>query len=735
VSTRLFRHLRTKLLAATVAVVFLLTAAVLALVQAKMRTHVREDLVSTLRAQSAIYTLVEAARREQAHQSAVLIADQPSLKALMSTNDHLTVEDASESVFRTSHADLMVLENASGEILAFHSKSDDVPISRIKQLMQSSTGDEDWWFAGGHLCHVSFAPIVAGASAHQLALGRIALGREVSTQLIVGTAAIGSAAIFERNGSVMLSSLPSGARGDFEAAISSEQRPSDSIQEIKIAGERYLASFVELPGDHPIRLYSLQSFDQATTFLGALNRSLLILGALAVLAGALIAFILSRQITRPLERLALATRQMQKGDFESRIPVVGTDEVADLTRAFEEMRSSLLQSREGLLRSARLEAVGRLAGGVAHDFNNLVMIIKGYSDLLLDTAAPQAKPYLEEIKNAGERASGLTRQLLAFSRRQVLEPQVLDPNQTVRNMVKMLRVLIGEDIELVTELSDQIGRVQADPGQLEQVVMNLAVNARDAMPTGGKLIIQTQAAHLDEAYASTHSGVSPGPYVLIAVTDAGCGMSKEILEHIFEPFFTTKEPGKGTGLGLATVYGIVEQSRGHIAVTSEPGAGTTFKVYLPSLDKSLALPALRQAGAAPKGSATVLLVEDEFSLRELAAESLKKLGYTVLQAANGLEALALVDQHSGNIDIVVTDVVMPQMGGPELVEKLRQKRKGFAVIFMSGYTDAALENAQVASGAVLLSKPFSTDVLATRISEVLAKSVIPAKSTAARSSH
>jgi two-component system cell cycle sensor histidine kinase/response regulator CckA len=276
--------------------------------------------------------------------------------------------------------------------------------------------------------------------------------------------------------------------------------------------------------------------------------------------------------------------------------------------------------------------------------------------------------------------------------------------------------------------------VQADPGQLEQVVMNLAVNARDAMPTGGKLIIQTQAAHLDEAYASTHSGVSPGPYVLIAVTDAGCGMSREILEHIFEPFFTTKEPGKGTGLGLATVYGIVEQSRGHIAVTSEPGAGTTFKVYLPSLDKSLGLPALRQAGAAPKGSATILLVEDEFSLRELAAEFLKKLGYTVLQAANGLEALALVDQHSGNIDIVVTDVVMPQMGGPELVEKLRQKRQGFAVIFMSGYTDAALENAQVASGAVLLSKPFSTDVLATRISEVLAKSVIAAKSRAARSS-
>jgi signal transduction histidine kinase/CheY-like chemotaxis protein len=735
VSKRTFRHLRTKLLASTVAVVFLLTAAVLALVQARMRAHVREDLVSALRSQSAVFTLVEAARREQAHQSSVLIAEQPSLKALMSTNDRLTVEDASESIFRTSHADLLVLENASGEMLAFHSKSGNVPASRVGQLMQSSTGDEDWWFAGGDLYHVSFAPIVAGASTHQLGLGRIALGREVSTQSIIGTGAFGSsAAIFERKGSVILSSLPASTKGDFEAAVSSEQTTSDSIQEIKIAGERYLASFVELPGDHPVRLYSLQSFDQATTFLRALNRSLLILGALAVLGGALIAFILSRQITRPLERLALATRRMQKGDFESKIPVVGTDEVADLTLAFEEMRSSLVQSREGLLRSARLEAVGRLAGGVAHDFNNLVMIIKGYSELLLDTATPQAKPYLEEIKNAGERASGLTRQLLAFSRRQVLEPQVLDPNQTVRNMVKMLRVLIGEDIELVTQLSDQIGRVLADPGQLEQVVMNLAVNARDAMPSGGKLIIQTQAADLDEAYGSTHSGASPGPYVLIAVTDAGCGMSGEILEHIFEPFFTTKEPGKGTGLGLATVYGIVEQSRGHIAVESEPGIGTTFKIYLPALDKSLALPALRQAGSAPRGSGTILLVEDESALRVLAAESLKKLGYNVLQAADGLEALTVVDQHPGRIDIVVTDVVMPRMGGPELVEKLRQKLEGLAVIFMSGYADAALENAQMATGAVLLSKPFSTEALAMRISEVLVNSVTRAKSIAAHNS-
>jgi two-component system, cell cycle sensor histidine kinase and response regulator CckA len=268
------------------------------------------------------------------------------------------------------------------------------------------------------------------------------------------------------------------------------------------------------------------------------------------------------------------------------------------------------------------------------------------------------------------------------------------------------------------------------------VIMNLAVNARDAMPNGGRLMIETRSCHLDESYASTHSEVSPGPYVLTAVTDTGSGMSKEILEHIFEPFFTTKEPGKGTGLGLATVYGIVKQSRGHIVVTSEPGQGTTFNIYLPSLDKSVALPVTRQVSTAPKGDGTILLVEDEAPLRVLAAESLKRLGYTVLQAGNGLEALAVADQHSGKIDVVVTDVVMPRMGGPELVEKLRQKREEFAVIFTSGHTDAAaLENAKIGANAILLNKPFSSELLAQRISEVQQSNVeANSKSLAARNS-
>jgi len=265
--------------------------------------------------------------------------------------------------------------------------------------------------------------------------------------------------------------------------------------------------------------------------------------------------------------------------------------------------------------------------------------------------------------------------------------------------------------------------------------MNLAVNARDAMPSGGKLVIETQPAYLDEAYASTHSDVTPGSFVLTAVTDSGCGMTKDVLAHIFEPFFTTKEDGKGTGLGLATVYGIVKQSKGHIAVYSEPDVGTTFKIYLPSLDKSAPLATVRPTGAAPRGSGTILLVEDEAPLRALAAESLQRLGYAVLQAGNGLEALAAADRHTEKIDIVVTDIVMPRMGGVDLVERLRQKQSGFAVIFMSGYTEvAALENTNIGSDAILLNKPFSSEILAHKINEALRKSAATGKVRAASSS-
>ena len=705
-----------------IAVVFLLTAGVLALVEARMRRQIRADLAATLRTQSRVYAEIEGLRREQAEQSASFIANQPSVKALMSTNDSPTVQDASQWILPVSHADLLILENTSGQLLGLHARSEEVTISTVAPLLQSTAGDEDWWFINGHLYDVNLVPIFAGAGSEQRALGRMALGREMRRETILSNGDSGKSAFtFERQGHVLLSSLPPEVWQEFESTLPANPAASNSERVFQVRGERWLASFVELSGDHPVRLYCLQSFDQATSFLRALNRRLALLGAVAVLAGAFIAFLLSRQITRPIEQLVAGARQLQKGDFDFQISVHGHDEVTVLSRAFNEMRISLKESRESMLRAARLEAVGRLAGGVAHDFNNLVMIIKGYSDMLIDAVPAQSRPQLEEIKKAGDRASALTRQLLAFSRKQVLEPQILDPNQIVRNMVKMLRVLIGEDIELKTNLSDQVGRIHADPGQVEQVVMNLVVNARDAMPRGGKLVVETQSAHLEDADAAATPAMRTGDYVLIAVTDNGIGMDKATLAHVFEPFFTTKEQGKGTGLGLATVYGIVEQSKGHIVVETEVGVGTTFKVYLPAVSSAASLSQVPKSAGALKGTGTVLLAEDEPALRLLTAASLRGFGYTVIEAENGADALLVAEAHSGKIEIVVADIVMPQMGGPELVSKLRVKRGTFVTIFISGYSQAdAFDRTQLGSDAVLLHKPFTAETLAAKIQQSLA---------------
>ena len=702
------------------AVVCLLTAAVLSVVQQGMRAHVGEDLAVELTAQSAVYSKIEEARHAQTAQSAALLSGLSSVKALMSTNDRLTVQDGSKSLLQTSGADLLILQNEAGEILAFHAAAGGLSVEAAKPLLQDSDTQRDWWVLGGHVFDVSFSDITAGQESSRHALGRVVLGRELSLQSLADAGSFGkSELLVQQEGKPVLGSLPLSTWGSFGSALAN--RPATAAfrnhtDTVTVAGERYVYSAVELSGAHPIRLYSLRSYDQATGFLRSLDQTLLILGVGAVGLGAMIVFLLSRQITRPLELLADGARHLARDDFDFRLQVNGQDEVAELGRSFDQMRTSLKQSREVMLRSARLEAVGRLAGGVAHDFNNLVMIIKGYSDILLSSASDESKPMLEEIKRAGERATGLTRQLLAFSRKQVLEPQIVDANQSVQNMVKMLRVLIGEDVELVTKLSGDAPRLQVDPGQLEQVIMNLAVNARDAMPNGGKLIIESQRCQLDESYVTGRSEVVPGTYVMLAVTDSGMGMTREIQEHIFEPFFTTKDPGKGTGLGLATVYGIVKQSRGHISVYSEVGQGTTFKVYLPAVEKPASVSPAESVAPAHRGNEIILLAEDEAALRSLAAASLKRLGYIVLEASDGVQALDVAGQHAGGIDVVITDMIMPRMGGLELVGKLRQKRPGIRVIFMSGYTEAAtLERAQLEPDAVLLSKPFSIETLAAKI--------------------
>jgi PAS domain S-box-containing protein len=382
------------------------------------------------------------------------------------------------------------------------------------------------------------------------------------------------------------------------------------------------------------------------------------------------------------------------------------------------------------LQSQKMESMGRLAGGVAHDFNNLLGVITGYGDLLRKKVAGDVRlrRYVDEIGKAAERATGLTRQLLAFSRKQVLQPRILDLNVAVGETEKMLRRLIGEDVQLVTVRDHHLGQVRADPGQIDQVLMNLAVNARDAMPRGGRLTIETANVDLDERGARAQPGAKPGRYVMLSVGDTGHGMNAAIRARIFEPFFTTKEVGKGTGLGLATVHGIVSQSDGHICLDSEAGRGTTFKIYLPRVDAPTDDRGEAPADAhVPGGCETVLLAEDEASLREIVRESLESAGYTVLAARDGTEALEICERSGTRIDLVLTDVVMPRMSGRELTDRLRSSRPDAAILYMSGYTDdAVVLNGVRAEDMAFVQKPFTTATLARRVREVLDRRSPPA---------
>jgi PAS domain S-box-containing protein len=382
------------------------------------------------------------------------------------------------------------------------------------------------------------------------------------------------------------------------------------------------------------------------------------------------------------------------------------------------------QLLEDQLRQAqKMEAVGRLAGGVAHDFNNLLMVIKGHTELLLN-ALPQgdnAARKVELIDRAADRAASLTRQLLAFSRMQVLQPRVINLNKIVEDMGKLIPRLLGEDVDLVVRTANDLGAIRADASQMEQVIMNLAVNARDAMPSGGRLLIETSNAELDRSYANARPVVTPGQYILLAVSDTGTGMDQETQARIFEPFFTTKEQGKGTGLGLSTVYGVVKQSGGFVWVYSELGKGTSFKIYLPRVDQPIdATGATVSYAEAPRGTETVLLAEDEADVRELAREFLVAAGYTVIEARNGQEALKLAAERAEEIDLLVSDLVMPGMTGQQLAALLQQQDSSLRVIFMSGYSEhAAAEAAQAGSSVRILTKPFNRMALLRTIREVL----------------
>jgi two-component system cell cycle sensor histidine kinase/response regulator CckA len=394
-------------------------------------------------------------------------------------------------------------------------------------------------------------------------------------------------------------------------------------------------------------------------------------------------------------------------------------------RALQEAKDRIAHRtlEEQLRQSQKMEAIGRLAGGVAHDFNNMLTVITGYSQIALERIPPDSPLYefISEILKAGDRAAALTKQLLAFSRKQVLQHRILDLNATVSDMERMLRRIIGDNIVLATTLTREAARIKTDPGQVEQVILNLAINARDAMPEGGRLTIATARVNLDEAYVKNHPEVHPGDYILLEVTDTGIGMSEEIQSHIFEPFFTTKLPGLGTGLGLSTVFGIVAQSGGHIVVESEPGKGACFRVYFPWVADSVqdGYPVLKPPSTV-SGTETVLLVEDEEIVRKLARSVLENKGYTVLEAPNGAAAIAFCNEYPGPIHLLITDIMMPEMSGRELAVYLRASKPKARIIYMSGYAeDAVAHHGALDRETPFLPKPFSMIHLLTKVREVL----------------
>ena len=423
----------------------------------------------------------------------------------------------------------------------------------------------------------------------------------------------------------------------------------------------------------------------------------------------------------------LAARRRDGSEFpvEVSLSYVETEEGV-FAIAFISDISQRKRLEEQLLHAQKMEAVGRLAGGVAHDFNNMLTVIAGYNRMILDELSTMdpLRGYAEEILKAADRAAAITNQLLTFSRRQISKPRVMQVNMAIAQTDKMLRRLIGEDIHLHLRLGHEVGNIRADPGHLDQAIVNLVVNARDAMPQGGTLTIETGNVHLDENYVRTHLGVAPGDFVMVAVSDTGVGMDAETRRRIFEPFFTTKEKGRGTGLGLATVYGIVKQAGGDIWVYSEPGHGSTFKLYFPMVSDPVIEGAESENGEALNTAAqeTILLVEDEQAVRELTLRMLQQLGYSILTAEGGEDALRVSKGYEGEISLLLTDVVMPGMSGRQLADALILLRPGLKVLFLSGYTEnAVVHHGVLDAGVDFLPKPFSREVLGKKLREILSR--------------
>ncbi len=721
-------RLRTKFLLSLVLVTAGLACATLLVVHRYAAVQAQREIEAGARNAMLTFQVLQ-------HQQQIALsgkADLLATLAYMRNGDATTIQDVSEDPWQSDECSLFVLADRKGKIVALRPAITDFPVQNAEKMLTRALKDgarAGWWLSGRRLYQVVLQPYYADAPLNKTLLGTVVVGREIDARRASDLGRISSSQVVFRYGDNIVGSTLSPF---LEQALAELLKGRPTPEQIQINNERFFASSIELnPGVNPaLSLTVLKSYDESMASLIRLNHLLLGVGLVAMLAGVAVAFVVSDRFTRPLASLVEGVRAVERGDFAYPLePADGGDEVAQVTRAFDGMRSTLQknetqrQQLENQLRqSQKMDALGRLAGGVAHDFNNLLTIIKGHSDLLLERLKPADSLHqsCRQIVKAADRAASLTRQLLAFCRMQLLQPKVLDLNTVVSEMCSLLKRLVREDIAFTFQAGESLGRIKADPGQIEQVIVNLTVNACDAMPEGGRLTIETSNVTVDEECAATRPPLQPGPYVLLAVADTGCGMDAATRARIFEPFFTTKEQGKGTGLGLATVYGVVKQSGGCIWVDSEPSRGSRFEIYLPRVKERAESVRPREIPATlVHRRETVLIAEDEDEVRELASEFAKSAGYTVLTAKDGAEALGIVERSGQPIHLLLTDVVMPKMRGPELAKRLKFLRTDMKTVYMSGYLEYNKSNGQYLEEGFFLQKPFSRDTLVRKVDEAL----------------
>jgi signal transduction histidine kinase/FixJ family two-component response regulator len=726
--------LRTKFLLSFVAITTALMCATLLVVRQEARTQIERQMDE--QSSSAILTF-----QVMQHQHEVSLTHKAELLATlaaMRNGDPTAVADASEDPWQSEDCNLFLMTDAKGKVVALHTSAGDFPVADAERQLQEMLKTHSvygWWVSGAQLYQVVLHPVVAEPNQGAAHLGTVVVGRAIDAGVAGQLRRISSSEVaFRRGNQIVVSTLSPLDENELEKQTGAGLVP----RQVQIEGQDYIAKSLALPNavdaSQAASVVVLTSYSKAAAFLDRLNHLLIGLLLAGVIVGTILVLFIADTFTHPLKGLVGGVRALEQGDFQYPLEARGGDEVAEVTRAFGRMRATLESDdaerrklEDQLRRAQRMEAMGRIAGGVAHDFNNLLTVIKGHSDVLLGKlpANGALTTSSQEIAKAADRAASLTRQLLIFSRRQATLPRVLDLNAVVTEMSKLLKRLIREDINFAFRPAQRIGHLRADPCHVEQIIMNLAVNASDAMPSGGKLTFETYNLNVDEKMARSRPPLKSGEYVVLAVADTGCGMNEETKAQIFEPFFTTKPEGKGTGLGLATVYGAVKQSNGFILVESEPGKGTRFEVFLPRVEEPVDghfTPA--SLLAPPVHSETILIAEDEEAVRELASEFARSAGYQVLAARDGLDALAIAESTDQPVHILLTDVVLPHVRGPQLAGALRERKPQLKVVFMSGYLEYQKEPG-ILPGDLFLPKPFTRDALLQKLEEALPISTAP----------